>query len=241
MKPTYKETDLYAPIHKMLTEQGFTVRGEVKGCDIAAVRDDALWVIEMKLTANLKLLFQAMERQSATDYVFVAIPRPRKARDKHYTQFVRVLKKLNIGLITVALDSPARICEVVHFPTGKDVKNNVKTRRIKKEMAGRTVDTQGGTQQKVNTAYRERNVRIATLLEVHAPLNAPALVKIHGCEADASSILRNNVYGWYEKIGRGTYALSDIGRAYLQENVLNNLVIFYRMKATQNSCNPAIS
>jgi len=142
-----------------------------------------------------------------------------------------VLKKCNIGLITVALDSPTKIAEIVHFPTGKDAKNNLKTRRIKKEMAGRTVDTQGGTQQKVNTAYRERNVRIATLLEAHAPLNAPALIKTYGCEADAYTILRNNVYGWYEKIGRGTYALTDIGRAYLQENATQNLVIFYRMKA----------
>jgi len=149
MKTTHKETDLYAPIHKMLTEQGFTVRGEVKGCDIAAVKNDALWLIEMKLTANLKLIFQAMDRQSATDFVFVAIPRPRQARDKHFTQFVRVMKKLNIGLITVALDSPTQLAEIIHFPTGKDAKNNVKTRRIKKEMAGRTVDTQGGTQQKV--------------------------------------------------------------------------------------------
>ena len=231
MQTTDKETDLYAPIHKMLVEQGFTVRGEVKGCDIAAVKDEALWLIEMKLTANLKLIFQAMERQSATDWVFVAIPRPRKARAKHYTQFVRVLKKLNIGLITVALDSPNLTTEIIHFPTGNDAKKNIKTRRIKKEIAGRTVDTQGGSQQKVNTAYRERNVRIATLLEAHAPLNAPALVKIYGCEPDTSNILRNNVYEWYEKIGRGTYALSDKGRDYLQENATQNLVVFYRMKA----------
>ena len=226
-----KESDLYEPIRDLLTTQGFTVRGEVKGCDIAAVRDDALWLIEMKLTANLKLVFQAIERQAATDWVFVAIPRPQKARDKHFMQFSRLLKKLNIGLITVALDSPAQTTEIIAFPTGKDAKKNAATRRIKKEIAGRTVDTAGGSQQKVNTAYRERCVRIATLLEVHAPVNAPALIRVHGCEADTAGILRTNFYGWYEKIGRGIYALSDTGRAYLQENETQNLVIFYRMKA----------
>ena len=207
------------------------MRGEVKGCDIAAVKDDALWLIEMKLTANLKLIFQAMERQGATDWVFVAIPRPRKARDKHFTQFAKLLKKIGIGLITVALDSPARLAQIIHFPTGKDTKNNKKAARVKQEIAGRTVDTQGGTQEKVNTAYRERCVRIATILEAHAPLNGPALVRIYGCEGDASHILRANVYGWYEKVSRGTYSLSEAGRAYLQENAAQNLIVYYRMKA----------
>jgi len=233
MKNLYKEADMYPPIRQLLQEQGFTVRGEVKGCDIAAVKDDALWLIEMKLTANLKLLFQAVEKQTSTDWVFVAIPRPRSARDKHYTQFSRLLKRLNIGLITVALDSPRRVADIIHFPTGNDEKNNAASRKIKREIAGRSVDTHGGTQQKVNTAYRERCVRIATLLEIHAPVNAPELMKTHGCEADTYNILRANNYGWYEKVGRGVYALSDKGRTYLQDNAAENLVIFYRMRAAQ--------
>jgi hypothetical protein len=212
-------------------EQGFTVRGEVKGCDIAAVKDEALWIVEMKLTANLKLIFQAMERLAVTDWVFVAVPRPRNFKDKHFTQFSKLLKKIGIGLITVALDSPARFAEIVFFPTGKDTKNNKKTRVVKREIAGRTVDTQGGTKEKVNTAYRERCVKIATLLEVHAPLNAPALIRQHGCEGDTSNILRQNIYGWYEKAGRGAYGLSDMGIAYLEENSTQNLIVYYRMKA----------
>jgi hypothetical protein len=231
MKNTYKETDLYSPVRALLTVLGFTVRGEVKGCDIAAVKDNTLWLIEMKLTANLKLLFQAAEKQTMTDWVFVAIPRPKKARDKHYTQFSRLLKKLNIGLITVSLDSEHPTAEIIRYPAGNDTKNNAAARKIKREIAGRTVDTQGGTQEKVNTAYREKCIKIAVLLEIHGPVNAPALIKTHRCGADTYNILRANTYGWYEKTGRGLFALSEQGRSYLHENSASNLVIFYRMRA----------
>jgi hypothetical protein len=236
---TYKETDLYEPIRRLLDGQGFTVRGEVKGCDIAAVKGEALWIVEMKLTANLKLVFQAMERQAATDWVFVAVPRPKKVRDKHFTQFSKMVKKLNLGLITVALDSHQRFAEIIHFPVGKDVKSNKKAVRVKREIAGRSVDTKGGTQEKVNTAYRERCVKIAAILETHAPLNAPALIREHGCEKDTAIILKTNFYGWYEKVGRGTYALSAKGIEYLLDNAAQSLVAYYRIKVHEkNRCNP---
>ena len=84
MKMKYKESDMYAPIRDLLAGQGFTVRGEVKGCDISAIRDEALWIIEMKLHANITLIYQAMARQDATGWVFIAIPRPRNARDGNF-------------------------------------------------------------------------------------------------------------------------------------------------------------
>jgi hypothetical protein len=233
-----KETDLYDPIRRLLTEQGFTVRGEVKGCDIAAVKGESLWLVEMKLTANLKLLFQAMERQTATDWVFVAIPRPRNARDKHFAQYSKIVKKLGIGLITVALDSPTRLAEIIHFPTGKDTKNNKKTTKVKREIAGRSVDSSGGTtKEKINTAYRERCVRIATVLEFHAPLGSRDLIRSYGCESDTYTILKTNIYGWFEKAGRGLFALSDAGIVYLQDNAAQSLVAYYRIKAEKNDCN----
>jgi len=230
MKTTYKETDLYNPIKNLLADQGFIVRGEVKGCDIAAVKDDMLWIVEMKLSINLKLIFQAMERQTATDWVFVAVPRPRKARDGTFIQLQRLLKKLQIGLITVALDSPARLAEIVLFPTGRADKTNAKSTKLRREIAGRISDTVGGSQGAVNTAYRERCVRIACLLEAYGNLSARELTNIHGCEKDASAILRLNYYNWYIKPSKGRYQLSSIGRAYLEENEAEKLIIFYRMK-----------
>lgn len=231
MKSTYKETDLYQPIRNLLSSQGFTVRGEVKGCDIAAVKDDVLWVIEMKLSINLTLVLQAMERKTATDWVFVAIPRPRASRGGNFSAFKRLLKKLQIGLITVALDSPAKLTEIILFPSGNGEKTTKKSANIRRELAGRVSDTTGGTKAKVNTAYRERCVRIACLLEAHGPQSAKNLVKAYGCEKDTSLILQKNFNNWYEKVARGQYTLSKTGAAYLQENATEKLIVYYRMRA----------
>jgi len=227
----FKESDMYEPIRKLLTEQGFTVRGEVKNCDIAAVKDDIVWVVEMKLYANITLVYQAMERQAATGWVFVAIPRPKSTRDGTFRKFQKLVKKLQLGLITVALDSPHKQAEIVIFPVGKDDKKNKKTAALKREIAGRTVDSTGGTTKtQINTAYRERCVRIACLLEAKGAAGSRELVKL-GCEKDAAYLLRTNMLGWFEKVSKGVYGLSDVGIGYLEDNASASLVVYYRMKA----------
>ena len=232
MKTTYKESDMYAPIRQLLSQHGFTVRGEVKGCDIAAVKENTLWVVEMKLSANLTLIYQALERQTATDWVFVAIPRPRSSRDGNFRKLQKLLKKLQLGLITVALDSPAKHAEIILFPTGRDNKETKKAKTLRKEISGRTSDTPGGTvKSAVNTAYRERCIRIACLLEQKGPLKARELVNIHNCEKDASAILRLNVFGWFDKVSTGLYRLSPTGQEYLESNEATSLVVYYRMRA----------
>ena len=237
---TYKETDLYEPIRKLLAEQGFTVRGEVKGCDIAAVKDDALWVVEMKLGASLKLVYQGLSRLAATDYVFLALPRPRMARDKSFTQFKNLIKKLGLGLITVALDSPLCHAEILLFPQGKDNKRNKKTVRLKNEVAARTADSPGGSNKMpINTAYRERCVQIATLLEAHGALNTRELVNKYGCEKGVAILMKTNIFNWYKKVSRACYVLSEDGKKYLDDNTYAdapaaNLVAYYRIKASEN-------
>jgi len=228
----FKESDMYEPIRNLLAQQGFVVRGEVKGCDIVAVKGDALWIVEMKLAANITLIYQAMMRQIATDWVFVAIPRPKQIRDGSYLKFQKLLKKLQLGLITVALDSPLKQAEVILFPIGRDNKANKKTAVIKREVAGRTVDTTGGAaKMPVNTAYRERCVRIACLLDTHGPLTAKELVNTHGCAKDTSHIMRTNVLGWFAKLTKGVYVISETGRGYLKTNASTTLVAYYAMKA----------
>ena len=41
-----RETDLYPPVRDYLVKHGYTVRGEVLGCDITAAKDDALIVVD---------------------------------------------------------------------------------------------------------------------------------------------------------------------------------------------------
>ena len=237
---TYKETDLYEPIRKLLVEQGFTVRGEVKDCDIAAVKDDALWVVEMKLGASLKLVYQGLSRLAVTDYVFLALPRPHMTRDKSFTQFKNLIKKLGLGLITVALDSPLRHAEILLFPQGKDNKRNKKTVRLRNEVVARTTDSPGGsTKIPINTAYRERCVQVATLLEAHGPLTTRELVNKYGCEKGIAMLMKTNIFNWFKKIARACYILSEEGQEYLDDNTKTdapaaNLVAYYRIKASEN-------
>lgn len=226
-----KESEMYDPIRNLLTNQGFIVRGEVKGCDIAAVKGDTFWVVEMKLSANITLIYQAIERQTATDWVFVAVPRPKNSRNKKFRSLNKLLKKLGLGLITVVLDSPVKNAEIIIFPNAKKEKENAKSAAIKKEVFGRTTDTLGGTTKTiVNTAYRERCVRIACLLETKGALSAKQLTEV-GCEKDTYSILRSNYFNWFKKIGRGIFEITEIGRKYLNENETTSLVAYYRMKA----------
>ena len=110
----FKETDLYEPIRAFLEEEGYQVQAEVKQCDIAAEKNGRLVVVELKRAFGLKLVYQGLERQSLTDEVFVAIPRPKKgAREKAWQDMLRLLKRLELGLLTVALDSPLKTVDVV--------------------------------------------------------------------------------------------------------------------------------
>ena len=68
------ETDLYPPIKTFLEGQGYAVKGEIGRCDVVAVRgDEDPVVVEMKTRFSLDLVFQAVERFSLTDRVYVAI------------------------------------------------------------------------------------------------------------------------------------------------------------------------
>jgi len=228
-----KESDMYNPIRKMLTEQGYTVRGEVKGCDIVALKDDAMIIVEMKLSANLTLIYQAMARQTATDWVFIAIPRPRNVKRGTFPKLKKLVKQLNIGLITVPLDSPVPCAEIIIYPEGRASKRNKKAAALKREARGRTIDTTGGTTgTKINTAYRERCIRIACLLEAKGEMTAKSLTAL-GCEGDTYRILYTNAIGWFTRVSKGVYNLSDAGIAYLSENATSSLVEYYKMKATE--------
>jgi hypothetical protein len=146
-----------------------------------------------------------------------------------------VLKKMEIGLITVSLDSPYRMAEIIFMPDGKPVKHNKIAEKVKQEIAGRSFETAGGTQKKVNTAYRERCVRIACLLDRIGPLTSPELIKLYGCEKDAYALMHNNQYGWFRNTGKGRFALTKEGREYLDKNSGSGLVSYYRMKAEDES------
>ena len=226
-----KESTMYEPIREMLKELGFIVRGEVKNCDIAAVKGEELWIVEMKLSASITLLYQAMERKRITDFVYIALPRPKNSRHKNFSCLRKIVEKLELGLILVSLDSPLPIAEIVTLPQKGGKPNKKKAESVRNELLGRSIDTTGGINKSgVNTAYREKCIQIACFLEKFKSLKTRELTKM-GCPKDTSSILRNNHYGWFKRTGDKENVLSDRGLAFLTNSSQSPLVVFYREAA----------
>ncbi|NOX30220.1 MAG: hypothetical protein GXP35_09250, partial [Actinobacteria bacterium] len=74
-KERVRETDLYGPVKALLKSQGYEVKGEIGAADIVGVRgDEPPVVIELKTQFSLALFHQAIDRQSITDVVYVAVP-----------------------------------------------------------------------------------------------------------------------------------------------------------------------
>ncbi len=220
MKRVLREADLYPPLRGYLESIGYTVRAEVNGCDVAAIKGDELVVIELKRALNVSLLVQAVERQRATDSVYIAIPRPKgSAWTRQWRGVRRLLRRLEIGLIFIAPRSRIRRVEIVLHPEPFAKRKRAKLRRAMiEEMAGRSGDfnTGGSTRRKLVTAYRENSLRIARLLDQNGASTTRAL-RANGTGPKTTSILYDNVYGWFQRVALGTYALTDKGRAALIE------------------------
>ena len=219
---------MYEPIRQLLNGLGFIVRGEVNNCDIAAIKEGEIWVVEMKLSANLTLLYQAMGRKAITDYVFIAVPRPKNSRNKNFGLLKKIIAKLELGLILVSIESPVPLAEIVIHPNVSKKTNQKKAESVRKEILGRSADTTGGAANtKISTAYREKSIKIACFLEALGELGSRELRGL-GCEKDTATVLRNNHYGWFSKTEDGKYTLSTAGEEYLHTNANSPLVVFYK-------------
>ena len=63
-----KESDLYSPLKSYLESQKYEVKGEVEDCDVLAIRDaEPPLIVELKLSLNLTVVLQAVDRLKLTD------------------------------------------------------------------------------------------------------------------------------------------------------------------------------
>lgn len=221
MGKAISETDLYRPLHDYLVEQGYTVRGEVKNCDIAALKDGALIVIELKRALNIPLLVQAVQRQKITDSVYVAVPRPSNKRKwMGGSKGVQdVLRRLEVGLIFVSPNGRGPKVEVIFHPLPHERRKRKSAHRaVLEEVERRTGDfNEGGScRRKIVTAYRENAIQIACCLDVLGP-STPKKLRSLGTGPKTLAILYRNVYSWFERVDKGTYVLSANGRTDLAQ------------------------
>lgn len=201
------ESDLYPPVKALLEAQGYLVKGEVGHCDVVAVRgDEPPVIVELKRAFNLGLLLQGVDRLALSDTVYLAIGRmPKQSRE------IRALcRRLGLGLIVV---TGRRADVLIHPAPYAPRKNQRKAGRLLGEHARRVGDPNlGGSSTRVPrvTAYRQEAVRCAELLR-DGPMRL-ADMRAGADVPNAAKILQKDYYGWFERVERGTYALTPAGQ-----------------------------
>ena len=205
------ETALYAPIKRFLERHGFEVKGEICGYDIVGLapgEPPLVVVTELKLSFSLELLLQAVERTRSSDIVYIAVPATRRSR--HQDRRVhRLCRLLRLGLLAVDLRL-GTVTILTEPATYRPRPNLPQRRRLVAEHRRRKGDpTQGGsTRQPIMTAYRQRTIACAQAMR-----DGPKRPReLRGLAEDAGAILLRNVYGWFERVEKGLYALSESGR-----------------------------
>jgi hypothetical protein len=212
------EASLYAPVKDFLERRGYEVKGEVRGCDLVAVRaDEPPVIVELKRRFSLALVLQGIDRLALSDRVYLAVPRPepRRAPGPDRAEVRRLCRRLGLGLILV--DCGRRRVDILEEPLPyRPRRAPQRTLRLAEEFARRVGDanTGGVVGVPIVTAYRQDALRCLRTLAASGPMRVAALRAAAEVPA-AARIMQRNVYGWFARTGRGTYALTDGGRAAL--------------------------
>ncbi len=214
-----KEAELFPYLKEFLENNKYTVRAEVKNCDITATRDDELVIIEIKTSISTTLLIQATDRQRISDSVYVAVPKPSKhVTRRHWRGVQHLLRRLELGLIVVNPRGRIKKVEILFHPLPfVKRKNSKRKKNILKEIEGRSrnLNTGGVTREKIVTAYRENAIKVALLLKNLGATSPKNLRKYDG-GTKTTAILSSNFYGWFERVNFGVYDLTAKGKEDLK-------------------------
>jgi hypothetical protein len=214
------EKDLYLPVKAFLASDGWDVKAEVNHFDIAAIKDEKLLAVEMKLTLNLDVILQAVTRQKQADIVYIAVPKKNKVmKTTRWKSICDLLKRLEIGLLLVTTKGYGYVEEAIEPKTFVLRHNNRKRSRVIKEFERRHGDNNVGgvNKTKIITAYTELSIHIATLLKIYGELSPKELRSLGTDHKKTLSILSKNFYGWFENVSRGVYKLSEKGSLELEK------------------------
>jgi hypothetical protein len=208
------ESDLYAPVKALLEGQGYSVKGEVRGCDVVAVRGaEPPVIVELKRAFGMALVLQAVNRLALSDAVYLAVGIwPKNMRDVK-----KLCRRLGVGLMVVIEDRVDVLLDPAPYQPRKNAR---RVGRLLGEHARRVGDpNRGGSSTRVPlmTAYRQEALRCAGLLARNGPMKVAAL-KLAAEAPKAAAILSQDHYGWFERVERGIYGLTPKGRAGLEQH-----------------------
>jgi hypothetical protein len=202
------ETDIYLPIKAFLESQGYSVKSEINGCDVMAVRGkDPPVIVEMKTGLTLHLIYQAVDRLALTDAVYIAITRPKRSVP---SEAIKLCKRLGLGLIVVAKSGSL---EVLADPAPYAPRQAAKRKTaLLKEFHHRQGDpnTGGSTRTKLMTAYKQDALRCLAFMHATGPSRVADIRRETKVDRTAT-ILRSDYYGWFIRQTRGVYVVTEKG------------------------------
>ena len=210
----HREADLYAPVKRFLEAQGYKVKGEVGAVDVMALRDkEPPLLVELKLGFTLALFHQGIDRLSVTDLVYVAVPeKDGRAAQKALKDNVKLARRVGLGVLTVRLRDGHVTPQA--DPGGYVPRKQPKTAKRLLKAYGRLKgdpNEGGATRHGIVTGYRQAALLCARFLAVHGP-STGAKVKDWAEVPAATKIMAADHYGWFVRVSRGVYGLTDVGR-----------------------------
>lgn len=210
------ETALYLPIKNFLEAAGYAVKGEIGSCDLVGLSSDeppVVVICELKLTFNLELVLQAVDRAAASNEVWIAARVSAKGKGREGDRRFRDLcRRLGFGMLAV---SDSGTVDVIVSPVAPMPRKNIRRRsRLVEEHRRRKGDPAlgGSTRAPIMTAYRQQ--ALACAVAIQNGQQRPKDIRANAPEA--AKILRHNVYGWFERVDRGIYALTELGAEALK-------------------------
>jgi hypothetical protein len=212
------EAALYPLVKAFLERQGYVVRGEVRGCDLVARRgDEAPVIVELKLRFTLPLLLQGIDRLALSPLVYLAVPRP-MARTRGVRPDAKPVRKLcrrlGLGLILIGGRGAVEVIEdpIPYRPRQAKRRSSLLLGEFERRRGDLNVG--GSSRTPIVTAYRQDALRCVRALKAAGPMRLRELRVLSGVAA-AAPILQRNVYGWFDRVGRGTYELTGTGEQAL--------------------------
>lgn len=221
-----REEDLYAPVKAFLEDQGYKVKSEVRSCDLVARRGgEPPVIVELKTSFTLALVLQGLDRLALSDDVYLAVavaakPSPSSLWRRRRRGILRLCRRLGLGLLAVhepTARKPALVEPLLDPLPYRPRPDRRRQGLLLKEFAHRVGDPNigGMTRRPIVTAYRQAALGCAAHLGTHGPTKASVVAAATGV-TQAASIMRRDVYGWFQRIERGVYALSPKGGAALE-------------------------
>ncbi len=212
------ETALYQPVKAFLEAAGYEVKGEIGSCDLVGLTssDPSIVVVcELKLSFNLELILQAVDRATIADEVWIAARISAKGKGREAdTRYRNLCRRLGIGMLGVS--DMGDVSVIVSSISPMPRTNPKRRSRLVREHQRRRGDPAlgGSTRTPIMTAYRQQALICAEAL-FEGPLR-PRDIK--PMAPDAGKILLSNVYGWFGRVSNGVYELTEAGRQTVRQH-----------------------